>query len=533
MRILLVEPQYRKGGASSEESLVLNGEESAPKRKMTKQDDALWYPPLGLMKLASFHKSRGDEVKFVSGCDKSVISPPGLLGTGQLWDRVYITTLFTFHWKNIIETIEFYKKAVGGTTNKIFVGGIMSTLMADEVYEETGVYPISGTLNSPSQIGLEGCENIDLISPDYEIIDPSRYAINDTYYGYTSRGCINSCPWCGVPRIEPEYIPYIDIKPMILSLRSKYGDKPRLRLMDNNVLASPALEKIVQDLLELGYGRSQFTASSPKKQRVVDFNQGLDATFVTDERMQLVSQLNIRPMRIAFDRASEKKQYVKALQLASCYGVKEFSNYMLYNWKDTPRDLYERLVVNIQLNEQWAKESSTDKPSVVYSYPMRFAPIDCTAGVHANRRRDLFLPAKSLGRNWLDDPVWTPRFVRNIEIMKGVAHGAISPTTTLAWRTIGSTFEEFLANLYMPEELLRNRNKHEKHVHKYEPKRAAGSGKVEQFRAFILDLLKKNDARFRQFHDAVCENSTAKIRHAEKECKDEEIKKWFQLYLKK
>jgi hypothetical protein len=117
--------------------------------------------------------------------------------------------------------------------------------------------------------------------------------------------------------------------------------------------------------------------------------------------------------------------------------------------------------------------------------------------------------------------------------MKGVTHGAISPTPTLAWRTIGETFEIFLANLYMPEELLRNRNKHERLIYKYEPQRSAGTGKVEEFRAFILKLLKNNDERFRQFHDAVCENTVEHVRNVMRECKDKEMHEWLQLYLKK
>jgi len=51
--------------------------------------------------------------------------------------------------------------------------------------------------------------------------------------------------------------------------------------MDNNVLASSHLEKIVDDLVSLGFGRDQFTDTNPKRQRVIDFNQGLDARHVT------------------------------------------------------------------------------------------------------------------------------------------------------------------------------------------------------------------------------------------------------------
>lgn len=533
MRILLVEPQYRRITAARGEPEPLEVSEESLKKIDSKNENTLWYPPLGLMKLARFHKDRGDYVQFVSGCNRAVAMQPDLLNGKEIWDRVYITTLFTFHWKNIVETIAFYKESVGGTVSKIYVGGIMASLMADDIYEETGVYPITGVINSPKQIGLSGDENIDLLAPDYELLDTSRYAINETYYGYTSRGCVNSCPWCGVPRIEPKYIPYIDIKPMIHTLREKYDDKPRLKLMDNNVLASPQLEKIVEDLVGLGYGREQFTDTKLRKQRVVDFNQGLDASFLTDKRMRLIAQLNIKPMRIAFDRASEEKHYVRAVDLAHKYGVREISNYMLYNWKDTPRDLYERLVVNIRLNQKWGKQSSDKPEGDIYSYPMRFAPIDSVDGNSANRHRDFFPPADDCKRNWLHDPVWTPRFVRSIEIMKGAAHGAISSTPTLAWRTIGETFEEFLANLYMPEELLRNRNKHERRVYKYEPRRKPGTGKVEKFRAFVLKLLKKNDGRFRQFRDAVCKNTVEQVRSVMRECKDKETHEWLQLYLKK
>ena len=57
------------------------------------------YPPLGLMKLAAYHGSygRGDHVTFVKGEDNEVLS--------QAWDRVYVTTLFTFEWKRTTSAI--------------------------------------------------------------------------------------------------------------------------------------------------------------------------------------------------------------------------------------------------------------------------------------------------------------------------------------------------------------------------------------------------------------------------------------------
>jgi hypothetical protein len=303
--------------------------------------------------------------------------------------------------------------------------------------------------------------------------------------------------------------------------------------MDNNVLASPRLQHIVEDLLSLGYGRGQYTKTHPQKQRVIDFNQGLDASFVNTQTMELLAKLNIRPMRIAFDRVAEREQYERAVGLAHSHGVQEFSNYMLYNFKDTPRDLYERLVANIELNERWVKGEPGRTSGKIYSYPMRYAPIHDGTGNGDNRLRERVMGEAGRKRRWLKDPVWTPRFVRSIEIMKGAAYGAISPTPTLARRTLGHSFEEFVANLYMPEELLRNRNRHEKKVHPGEPRRKAGSGKVEEFREFMIGLLRTQDERFWSFHDAVIQNLAKAIRECLGDTTDHELRKWLRLYLKK
>ena len=265
MRVLLVEPDYRK---FSEKARKRAQQTKAGLQKRP-EDEVLWYPPLGLMKLATFHKMRGDEVKFVSGCDKSLFKELDLFSPASLWDRVYISTLFTFEWKKTVETINFYKDAVGGSIHKIYVGGIMGSLMPKEIFEETGIQPVTGILSFPKQIDLEGGGNIDMLPPDYEILDPYLYGINDTYYAYTTRGCPRSCKYCGVPEIEPCYVDYIDIKRLITELRNKYGDKSKLKLMDNNVLASSRLEQIVEDLVFLGMAGDNLQIRSPRNNELL------------------------------------------------------------------------------------------------------------------------------------------------------------------------------------------------------------------------------------------------------------------------
>src|ERR1700749_3487852 len=89
------------------------------------------YPPLGLMKIAAYHGPHGkkDNVKFIKGeKDRSVV--------GKQWDRIYVTTVFSFEWREISKSIEFALQAAGGNPTKVFVGGIAASLMHDEFMKE-------------------------------------------------------------------------------------------------------------------------------------------------------------------------------------------------------------------------------------------------------------------------------------------------------------------------------------------------------------------------------------------------------------
>ena len=260
-------------------------------------------------------------MRLVNGFESNIVEPQSLFNTELIWDRIYITTVFTFNFRSTISIINKYKAALGGNLNRMFVGGIMASLMPEEIADATGIYPITGLLRSPDKLRLkekkyfEGITDIDSLTPDYSVVSESNlYAIYDTYYSYSTRGCIQDCAWCGVKSIEPQYASYIDIKPVINDFRLQYGDKPKLKLMDNNILPSPHLDRIIADLVELGYGRDSTTENN--RQRLVDFNQGLDASFINENTMDLLSNINIKPMRIAFDRLSEKSTYIAALETA-------------------------------------------------------------------------------------------------------------------------------------------------------------------------------------------------------------------------
>ena len=79
------------------------------------------------------------------------------------------------------------------------------------------------------------------------------------------------------------------------------------------------------------------------RQRYVDFNQGVDARLFNENNVKLLASIAIRPLRIAFDDLKSRPAYENAVRLSVKEGIKDFSNYLLYNYKDTPEELYKVL----------------------------------------------------------------------------------------------------------------------------------------------------------------------------------------------
>ena len=64
------------------------------------------------------------------------------------WDRVGVTTLFTFYWDITVDTINFAKKLVKNKKD-LMVGGVLASLQPKELEAATGIKPHVGILNQP------------------------------------------------------------------------------------------------------------------------------------------------------------------------------------------------------------------------------------------------------------------------------------------------------------------------------------------------------------------------------------------------
>lgn len=528
------------------------------------------YPPMGLMKLATYYRMVGDDVRFYKGdmtslaveliCEDlinhlSIIFPeifwkkyfPTLFNFIKLgkystlevdpifedeiildtvkeyrkkykdkdyfakprFDKVGITTLFTFYWDITIDTINFTKQLCKKQED-VMVGGIMSSLLPNEIYSETGIKPFVGLLNRPGIIDPDNNLIIDELPLDYSILEEIDYIYpaNNAYFAYMTRGCVHTCKFCAVPKLEPEYSGYIKLKEKIQFTNRQFGERKDLLLLDNNVLASEQYNQIIDEIKECGFGVGAtytspneyeitinnlitsyndrayirkaisiykeiikrlkddsektnlfikleeshclhyYTASKENilsldnyirplyekthkpttKKRIVDFNQGIDSRLISPENMKKLSEINIYPLRIAFDHWKLRDVYEKSIRTAVSNGIKNLSNYLLYNFEDKPEELYYRLRLNVDLCEELGAS--------IYSFPMKYHPIN---------DRKFFKNRDYIGT------YWNRKFIRAIQAVLNSTKGKIGRGKDFFEEAFGQNIDEYMKILWMPE----------------------------------------------------------------------------------
>lgn len=529
------------------------------------------YPPMGLMKLATYYRQSGDDVRFFKGdlrdlaadlVIEDLLEQLADIDPNTKWkkyklllveyirkrntaaldecevfvsnemayqfaknarlayrrrdyfknppyDKVAITTLFTFYWNITIDTINFVKQLCKNKKD-VMVGGIMSTLLPEEVYQATGIHPFVGLLNHPGDIDEGDTTIIDELPLDYSILDEIdyKYPANNAYFAYMTRGCINHCAFCAVPTLEPTYCDYIGLKEQINTAKKRFGEQRNLLLLDNNVLASKCYEKIIDEIKECGFQQgatyippNQYEIAinnlkdgfndrayirksvrlykelmkklSPDEKtefylkleerdclhhetatkdavlsldayvaplyakhfkhtrglkRIVDFNQGIDARLVTEENMKKLSEVNICPLRIAFDHWEQKDIYERAIRTAVANGITNLSNYMLYNFRDKPEHLYYRMKLNVDLCD--------DLGANIYSFPMKYHPIND--------------PEFFMNRDFIGE-YWNRKFIRAIQAVLNSTKGKVGKGKTFFEEAFGANEHRFWTILWMPE----------------------------------------------------------------------------------
>lgn len=170
------------------------------------------------------------------------------------------------------------------------------------------------------------------------------------------------------------------------------------------------------------------THKPSKRKRIVDFNQGIDSRLITEANIKKLSEVNIQPLRIAFDHWNLRDIYEKSVRIAVKSGIKSLSNYLLYNFEDKPEELYYRLRLNVDLCEELGAS--------IYSFPMKYHPIN---------DKEFFMNRDYIGKHW------NRKFIRAVQAVLNSTKGKIGRGVDFFEEAFGRDIDEFIKILWMPE----------------------------------------------------------------------------------
>ena len=280
--------------------------------------------PIGLLKLGAWFEDKQIEVELVRGnlLEAELSFTP---------DEVWITSLFTYWSKNVIDSSLHYKEY--SNSPRIVVGGIYASLMPEHCQKETKAHSISVGVHSTAE----------KYYPAYHLLESLNGEL-DFQIVHASRGCIHKCKFCGVHVIEPNGLkPESHILPLIA--KPKNGGKKicntsiesddeyeigkrNLVFYDNNFLANEDIENILKELAYLKKKRSIGWCESQSgfDGRVLEKNPSL---------AKLLKTAGFRYPRIAWDWDLNQGPSIKRqidILLDAGYKEKDISVFMIYNW---------------------------------------------------------------------------------------------------------------------------------------------------------------------------------------------------------
>ena len=216
------------------------------------------FPNLALMKISAWHKAQGDDVEWINFF--------------LHYDIVYVSKVFGDEYSLMDMTCINADKIIYGGT-----GFAITIENGKEVYRKDKDEPLP--------------YEIEHIYPDYSLYPELT---KNKAYGFLTRGCPNDCEFCLVSEKEGR----CTVK--VADLSEWWNGQKEIVLLDANILACRKRKELLQQLID----------SKAK----VDFNQGLDARFITPDIAEMLKQIKTKTYHLAFDFMKNEKQIRKGLK---------------------------------------------------------------------------------------------------------------------------------------------------------------------------------------------------------------------------
>lgn len=238
------------------------------------------FPNLALMRISSYHKSKGDTVEwwytdFVH------------------YDIVYMSKIFSnVYSKDIEEPLNADIVIKGGT-------GYCISL------DEHGIEQFDKSKNISLSDEIEKC------FPDYSIYPQFDFAIS-----MTSRGCPRGCSFCHVGSKEG------NCSKKVANVSDFYSGQPAIYVLDPNITACANKQELFQQYLDTG--------------AIIDFTQGLDIRLINHYDLDFINRMRLRTLHFAWDNPSENlapkfAEFAKGFRRKSNIGMV----YVLVNFNTT------------------------------------------------------------------------------------------------------------------------------------------------------------------------------------------------------